>query len=177
MKNTKTGVKKSPVLILAVLGLLVGAGATGAIAAGLVPNLDTGVSGTVTANVTDHPLMSLSSTDTTFKGFTSQGGDTVKFSENIAIQAPGYTNVTVAVLVNRVVDPANALIVSMDGLGAYVKVGLTLGALTTPSTANVTAIGNGEWLVTNGVQANGGYSSALDNQWNFAITEGQAPLA
>ena len=141
--------------------------------------------------------MSVSSTDTAFKGFTSQGGDTVKFSENIDILAPGYANVTVAVLVNRVVAPANALIVSMDGLGDYVKVGLTLGSATSPSAANVTAIGNGEWLVTNGVpatgiaesnsfvmvftiyvsQANGGYSAALDNQWNFAITEGQAPFA
>ena len=63
MKNTKKGVKRNPVLVLAVLGLLVGAGATGAIAAGLVPNLNPNVSGSVSATVTDSPLMSVSSAD------------------------------------------------------------------------------------------------------------------
>lgn len=182
MKNTKKGVKRNPVLVLAVLGLLVGAGATGAIAAGLVPNLNPNVSGSVSATVTDSPLMSVSSADAGFTGFMTGDNKEVKFADAISIAAPGSADLNLNLTVNRVVDSASGVLISMDGLGDNVKVNLTTDV------GSIARIGNGEWVLTGTAatlaagsfnlvftfyvsQYNGGASAAMDNIWDFTISE------
>jgi hypothetical protein len=183
MKNTKNGVKKNPVLVLAVLGLLVGAGATGAIAAGLVPNLNSNVSGSVNATVTDSPLMTISSNDEGFTGYQTGADNEVKFSDAVTIAAPGSADLNLALTVNRLVDSASGVLISIDGLGANVKVNVT------SDVGTAARIGNGQWILTDDdgtlaaddafaltftfyvSQYNGGASAAMDNIWDFTISE------
>ncbi len=73
----------------------------------MVPSLDTGVSGTVSATVNTVPLLTIASTDTSFKTYQSDSND-VKFTDAITIEAPGSQTVNCTVTVNKVVAPANA---------------------------------------------------------------------
>ena len=202
MKTTKkNGAKRNPVLVLAVLGLLIGAGATGAIAAGLVPNIDNGVTGTVTATINDAPLLTLSGFagfDATPVQYMSSTANVVKFAGDVTVAAPGSTDLTVVVTVNRVMDTqANALLITLTGMGEYIQVGLvaTHGA--------ATRVGNGEWLVTgaktagtitpaDGVPADGDaitlvftvyasqastiFDGSMANTWDFSMSEVNANM-
>jgi hypothetical protein len=194
MKNTKKGVKRNPVLVLAVLGLLVGAGATGAIAAGLIPNLDTGVTGSVTADVQNSPLLTLSGLDTGATAYsTGAAGTIAKFSETVTVLAPGSATVGMTVKVNRMGDATdNAILVKMTGLSDYVTVGLATSAVN--NSVSISRIANGEWIVSGATapfegnlfaltftiyvsQYDSGTAGAVDNVWDFAISEVDANSA
>ncbi|HEY3419783.1 MAG TPA: hypothetical protein VGK23_04445 [Methanomassiliicoccales archaeon] len=192
----KNGAKRNPILALAILGLLVGAGATGALAAGLIPNLDSGVTGSVKADVTDSPLLTL----TGFGGlgttaqYQSSGADrnVVKFSGGVSILAPGNATFNMTVKVNRVADTyANGVLVKMTGLNDHTLVSLN-GSATNPPLGTVAPsivrIANGEWVVSNAgaiadtdafaltfmvyvSQANTGDAAAFDNLWDFSFSE------
>jgi hypothetical protein len=148
MKTTKkNGAKRNPVLVLAVLGLLIGAGATGAIAAGLVPSLDTGVSGSVTATVTTSALMTVGGT-----GLTTYASDSdkVKFSETLdPIAVPGATTFDMTLTVNRLATTAvNAVVINMKGINEYTRVSLTGSTATDGATGTVVRLGDGLWAIT-----------------------------
>jgi len=181
MKNTKkNGAKRNPVLVLAVLGLLVGAGATGAFAAGIVPSMDTGVSGSVSATVTTVAPLTVASTDDNFLTFASDSNN-VKFTDAIDIIAPGSQTVNVTVTVNRLIGSANAILINMDGMSQYVRADL-VGVC---DHGAVVRLGSGEWAITGSGIANGDdmvltftiYVSQqtdltpLNNVWDFTISE------
>lgn len=196
MKNTKKGVKRNPVLVLAVLGLLVGAGATGALAAGLIPNLDSGVSGSVKANVQDSPLLTLGgfnglSGDSYYQS-SGTAGNVVKFSGGVTILAPGNATFNMTVKVNRVADTyANGVLVKMTGLNDHTLVSLNGTSTAIPAgtvAPTIVRIANGEWVVSNTgaiadtdafaltfmvyvSQANTGDAAAFDNVWDFSFSE------
>ena len=141
MKTTKkNGAKRNPVLVLAVLGLLVGAGATGAIAAGLIPSLDTGVNGSISATVETNTLLSVNGTGLITYG--SDGSD-VKFSKDIGtITAPGSALFSMGLTVNRLEAPANAVLINMKGINEYTRVSLTA------NNGTAVRLGDGEWAIT-----------------------------
>jgi hypothetical protein len=181
MKNTKkNGAKRNPVLVLAVLGLLVGAGATGAFAAGIVPSIDTGVSGSVSATVTTVAPMTVTSADDNFHTYASDGND-VKFTDTIDIIAPGSQTVNITVTINRMVENANSVLINMDGMSQYVRSDLT-GTVTHGS---IVRMGSGEWAITGtGIVATDTLTltfkiyvsqqtdlTPLNNVWDFTISE------
>ena len=196
MKNTKkNGAKRNPVLVLAVLGLLIGAGATGALAAGLVPSLDTGVSGSVSATVTNVPLLTVGPTTQTLgatveTAYTSGTRNDVKFgSTGLTIEAPGSAIFYLDLTVNKIGSGANALLINMKGIDEYTTVSLTAthGAEVAQT---VTYMGNGEWAtsnlaVTNYTLAFHIYVSqqtvrvdgAANPIWDFAISEANLVMA
>jgi hypothetical protein len=197
MKSTKkNGAKRNPTLALAILGLLVGAGATGALAAGLIPNLDTGVTGSVKATVTDSPLLTL----TGFSGlstpsyYQSSGatGNVVKFAGGVDILAPGNATFNMTVKVDRVADTyANGVLIEMTGLNDHTLVSLNGSADHFPAgtvAPTIVRIANGEWVVSNSgaitgtdafavtfmvyvSQADTGDAAAFDNAWDFSFSE------
>ncbi len=188
MKGTKkNGAKRNPILALAILGLLVGAGATGAFAAGLVPSLDTGVSGSVTATVNTVPLLTIAHAGgaDVFKAYNSDN-KAVKFTSALTIEAPGSNTINVSVTVNKIVSPANAIIINMDGMSDYVRTDLNISA----NGQTAVRLGSGEWAI-DGSGANTPFAVGdvvvltftiyvsqqtagvpLNNVWDFTITEG-----
>ena len=149
MKNTKkNGAKRNPVLVLAVLGLLIGAGATGAIAAGVVPSLDNGVSGSVSANVTTSALMEVSGGT----GFNTYSSDTavVKFSQTLDdIVVPGATTFDMTLTVNRLANTAvNAVVINMKGINEYTRVDLAAAKSPAGASGAVVRLADGEWAIT-----------------------------
>lgn len=194
MKSTKkNGAKRNPILALAILGLLVGAGATGALAAGLIPNLDTGVSGSVSADVSTDPLLTVSATadvaapDATVEKTFNSAGDAVKFtSSTLAIAAPGSANFSVDVTLNRLGVNANSLLINMKGIDEYTIVSASATDGTDPVT--IDHMGAGEWAITGLAGADVGTTYTLtfkiyvsqetirvDGEsnplWDFSITE------
>ena len=160
MKNTKkNGAKRNPILALAILGLLVGAGATGALAAGLIPNLDTGVSGSVSASVSTDPLLIVSKTtltdlpagSVTIGTTYSSAGDAVKFSSSsLAIVAPGSANFYMDLKVNRLGAKADGVLINMKGIDEYtiVSMSATKPGADTPAPVAVDNMGGGEWAIS-----------------------------
>jgi hypothetical protein len=155
MKSTKkNGAKRNPILALAILGLLVGAGATGALAAGLIPNLDTGVSGSVSADVSTIPLLTVSANsfvqdqDATVATTYNSAGDSVKFtSDTMDIIAPGSANFSLCVTLNRLGVSANSLLINMKGIDEYTIVSATAND-SLDHVVPISYMGAGEWAIT-----------------------------
>lgn len=200
MKSTKkNGAKRNPILALAILGLLVGAGATGALAAGLIPNLDTGVSGSVSATVTTDPLLTVGQTahlptgvgaatvDTTYNSDTKE----VKFSSTtLAIAAPGSATFYLDLTVHRLGSGANAILINMKGIDEYTIVSLTATTGNPTAAQPVENMGGGEWAITNPT-ATSNYTlafnvyvsqqtirvdGAANPMWDFSISEATVNL-
>jgi hypothetical protein len=154
MKSTKkNGAKRNPILALAILGLLVGAGATGALAAGLIPNLDTGVSGSVSADVSTNPLLTVSANslpdvDATVTKTYNSAGDAVKFSsDTLDIVAPGSADFSLGVTLNRLGVSANSLLINMKGIDEYTIVSATAND-SNDVVVPISYMGAGEWAIT-----------------------------
>jgi hypothetical protein len=198
MKSTKkNGAKRNPILALAILGLLVDAGATGALAAGLIPNLDTGVSGSVSATVSTNPLLTVSNTvgapdgSATIDQTYSSAGQSVKFSSSsLAIVAPGSASFYMNLTVNRLGAQAGAVLINMKGIDEYTIVSLSATKIVSANATAVTVsnMGGGEWAISGltsddvattytlcfnvyvsqqTVRVDGGLNPA----WDFSITE------
>jgi hypothetical protein len=170
MKTTKkNGAKRNPVLVLAVLGLLIGAGATGAIAAGLVPSLDTGVSGSVNAVVSTSALMTVDGT-----GLTTYTSDTdkVKFTETLdPIAVPGATTFDLTLSVNRLAtEDVNAVVINMKGINEYTRVSLTGSTASVGAHGTVVRLGDGLWAITGLTLATAG-PAVFDLTFNIYVNQ------
>ncbi len=135
---------KNPVLAIALIGLLAGAGATGAILVGIVPTFDDGVNGSVSGEVESSPAMLVVSDPSSGRTF-SANGDAVKFSADIGtLTAPGYVNWSINLTVNEVPLGATGIVVNMIGVQEPVRVLLNVSSL-----VGIThyRLGQDQWLI------------------------------
>lgn len=140
MKKTQTK-GRNLYYTLAIIGLVLGTGATGALAVGLLPTLDQDISGSLVALVeTKAPMLVLSdpSTGRTF----NSSGNKVKFSADLGtIIAPDTETFSINVTVNEVPEDVDGLVIKVTGIDDPVRATLSVDGGT------VYRIGGDEWYI------------------------------
>ena len=135
-----TDKKRNTLLILAIIGLVAGMGATGALVVGLNPTLDQKISGSLVAEVDTEAPMLIVSEPSSGELFSSDG-NSVKFSADIGtLTAPGSVSYAITLTVNDV-NGADGILVNMIGIEEPVRVLLGL------DTGTHYRIGNGQWFI------------------------------
>jgi len=127
-------------LILAIIGLVAGMGATGALVVGLNPTLDQDVTGSLTAEADTEAPMLVVSDPSAGETFTSDGNE-VKFSADIGtLTAPGSISYRINLTVNDA-NEADGIIINMNGIEDPIRVLLGM------SSGTHYRLGNGQWYI------------------------------